>query len=935
MRDQVLIQGNTKTLQEDPLMQKSDDAQSQLIIDKYKKEGFDSLTAIQQKALPVILRKIHSLIVAPTGSGKTEAAIIPIFARLSRDLPKNSGKIKVLYLTPLRALNNDVFRRIVKYARSESLSVEIRHGDTTNKAKKKIMENPPDVLITTPESLAVVLTNERMLEALGSLEWVIVDEVHELVSNERGTHLSISMERLQAASSHEFTRIGLSATVGNLDQAARFIAGYNRRYAIIVDNYRRSYNIDLNFVEGSLNHVALSVIEYIKLNSISGPVLLFSNTRDEAEYLATILKNQQSIKVDIHHGSLSRDIREEAEDKLKTGSAGIVVCTSSLELGLDIGSVDLVIHYGSPRQVSKLVQRIGRSRHANRSSAKGLIVANKPDDELESLAILRRMKKGSIEEQIMHKDALDVLSHHAAGLALQSRNPIIIGDFYGLITNAHPFAQIPRCDVQDCIDLLHTNGIIRYNRENESYTRTFKTYKYYFDNLSTIPHVLKFEVIDSVNRRRIGTLDQRFVGDYGEKGNVFVLRGLQWRVLSVDEKRMLVNVEPLHGATINIPYWIGEMIPVDYKTAEQVGLLRTQAARNEIHLSTPVIKNTLNSLKIIPDSKNIVIESSIARNMTVLHGTFGSKVNNTLATLMSTILSSQLGYIVETRSDPYRIMLTSNARLAKGHFEAVLGDSYDLESVIIASFGGTHAANWRVWMVGKRFGVIGKQALYDKKVARMIYDRYAKTPLSKEAIRELIHDKYDVIQTAKLLNDYKNGIIKIHWKEMNEFSDLARPIVEQSAKFSASPLSIEKGIIELVKQRIEKTKHKLICIRCGKWQRVIETKEIPTKIQCLLCRSRLVTSTFWSDNELADIIVRRLTGVKLSPVETHRFDRAWKVASLINNFGQRAIVVLGGYGIGADTAARILRDQVDDADIYNNIYKAERQYVTTRSFWND
>ena len=164
----------------------------------------------------------------------------------------------------------------------------------------------------------------------------------------------------------------------------------------------------------------------------------------------------------------------------------------------------------------------------------------------------------------------------AAGLALQSRNPIIIGDFYGLVTKAHPFKQIPRCDVQDCIDLLHTNGIIRYNRENESYTRTFKTYKYYFDNLSTIPHVLKFEVIDSVNRRRIGTLDQRFVGDYGEKGNVFVLRGLQWRVLSVDEKRMLVNVEPLHGATINIPYWIGEMIPVDYKTAEQVGLLRTQ-----------------------------------------------------------------------------------------------------------------------------------------------------------------------------------------------------------------------------------------------------------------------------------------------------------------------------------------------------------------------
>ena len=321
MRDQVLIQGNTKTLQEDLLMQKSDDAQSQLIIDKYKKEGFDSLTAIQRKALPVILRKLHSLIVAPTGSGKTEAAIIPIFAMLSRDLPKNSRKIKVLYLTPLRALNNDVFRRIVKYARSENLSVEIRHGDTTNKAKKKIMENPPDVLITTPESLAVVLTNERMLEALRSLEWVIVDEVHELVSNERGTHLSISMERLQAASSHEFTRIGLSATVGNLDQAARFIAGYNRRYAIIVDNYKRSYDIDLNFVEGSLNHVALSVIEYIKLNSISGPVLLFSNTRDEAEVhghnfeKSTKHKGRHTPRVFIK--GHSRRSRRQAEERIR------------------------------------------------------------------------------------------------------------------------------------------------------------------------------------------------------------------------------------------------------------------------------------------------------------------------------------------------------------------------------------------------------------------------------------------------------------------------------------------------------------------------------------------------------------------------------------------------------------------------------------------
>jgi ATP-dependent Lhr-like helicase len=181
---------------------------------------------------------------------------------------------------------------------------------------------------------------------------------------------------------------------------------------VLVDTVSRSYDIDVRFVKGSLNNVAHFVIEYIKTNDIKGSILFFTNTRDEAEYLGTILKNQSDIKVDVHHGSLSKEMREETEHTLRSGMAGIVVCTSSLELGLDIGSVDLVIHYGSPRQVSKLVQRIGRSRHSQKSFAKGLIVTNNPDDEVESLAIIRRMKKGSIEEQEMHEGALDVMAHH-------------------------------------------------------------------------------------------------------------------------------------------------------------------------------------------------------------------------------------------------------------------------------------------------------------------------------------------------------------------------------------------------------------------------------------------------------------------------------------------------------------------------------------------
>ena len=935
MKDQAKSKNENRSTPEQLQTLKSDHPQEQLVIEKFRKEGFTSLTTIQRKALPVISRKVNCLLVAPTGSGKTEAAVLPVFTMLAQE--KSPGKmIRAMYITPLRALNNDVLRRVVRYAQSEGLRVEIRHGDTTVLARKKIVEDPPDVLITTPESLAVILTSEKMLAALKGLQWVIVDEVHELVANERGAHLSLSLERLQAASSQQVARIGLSATVGNLKQAAQFVSGTGRRHAVLVDSASRGYDIEVRFVKGSLNNVAHFVIDYVKKEKVEGSILLFTNTRDEAEYLGTILKNQGDIKVDVHHGSLSKEMREETEHTLRSGEAGIVVCTSSLELGLDIGSVDLVIHYGSPRQVSKLMQRIGRSRHRHRSFAKGLVVTNNPDDEIEALAIIRRMRKGSIEEQKMHEGALDVMAHHLVGLAMQTRDPVKVDYAFDLITRAYPFRKISLFDVESCLEILTNHNVIKYDRENQTYLRKIKAYKYYFENLSMIPHVLKFEVIDSISKRRIGTLDQQFVGDYGEKGNVFVLRGSQWRVLAVDERRLIVNVEPLRGAAINIPYWVGEMIPVDFKTAEEVGAIRSQAAGGRAKLSTPIMDDTKKALKVVPDSKNIVVESYIARNILVMHAVFGSKVNNTIASLLSTILSSQLGYIVESRSDAYRIMLTSSARIAQGRLEAVLSDVYDLEPVIIAALTGTHNINWKVWMVAKRFGLISREAVYDKKVARMIYDRYSKTPVSAESIRELVHDKYDVQQTQKVLDDIKQKRIKVHWLEVSEFSDLAKTIIEHSGKMAgAMPLSVEKGVIELVKERLEKTKHRLVCIRCGKWERVMETKDVVEEISCPYCRSRLITATFWSDDEMSKIIRVRLAGGKLTPEQNHRFERAWKVASLVNNFGKKAIIVLAGHGVGADTAARILRNYVDDEQVYKSIYEAERQYVITRGFWAD
>src|SRR4030095_2642965 len=491
-----------------------------------------------------------------------------------------------------------------------------------------------------------------------------------------------------------------------------------------------------------------------------------------------------------------------------------------------------VVHYGSPRQVSKLIQRIGRSRHTKSRSAKGLIVINNPDDEIESLALLRRMKRHSIEDQVMHKESLDVLAHHIVGLSIQAKKPIRIEPVFNMIRKSYPFSTLSYQEMVTILELLHAQGIIRYDQLAQSYRRTIKAYKYYYENLSMIPEVLKFEVVDTINNRRIGSLDQEFVGDYGESGNVFILRGSQWRIISIDELKMRVNVEPLRGATINVPYWNGEVIPVDYETAREVGNIRNQVAKNALKLSSTSMHQALKDLDPVPDSSTIVVESCVSKNNLVIHSTFGTKVNNTIASLMSTILSSQLGYIVETRADSYRIALSSSVRIGKGLVEAFFNDVYDIEAVLIASMTGTHNINWKVWNVSKRFGIVGKEVIYDKRLARLIYDRYSKTPVSRESIREMIHDKYDLYRTQNILDMIKKESISLHWKEVIEFSQLSGPILEHSTKFSANPLSIEKGVLELIRERLEKTKHRLICIRCGRWQNLLQTKEVSDKLSC-------------------------------------------------------------------------------------------------------
>ena len=906
----------------------------------FRDEGFQTLTKIQSMSIPVISRKRNCLLVAPTGSGKTEASIIPIFSLLEIERDKNpdfteGNAIVVLYITPLRALNNDVLRRIMNYAKKRNLEAQIRHGDTTRTARQKLVNKPPHILITTPESLGIILMHEKFKLYLKHLRWVIVDEVHELIGNERGTHLTVSLERLQEISTHNLVRIGLSATIGNLKDAGNFISGANRKCSILVDNTIRKYDIEVKYLKGSISNVAKFVLKYLNDNKVCGSVLLFTNTRDEAEYIGTTIRNQNEIPIEVHHGSLSRETREETETKLREGTTGIVVCTSSLELGLDIGSVELVIHYGSSKQVSKLVQRIGRSRHVNFKSAKGLIIINSGDDELESLSIIKRMENRSIEVQEPHTNSLDVVTHHLVGFAISTLGPVSLQEVYQIIKRSYPFKNLPFSDLEQCAVLLDNFRIIKYDPKNKTYTRRIKSYKYYFENISTIPNIVKFEVIDVIRKKRIGNLDQQFIGEFGERGNVFVLKGTQWRIVSVDENKLQVNVEQIYGSPINVPHWVGEMIPVDYETAVGVGRLRNKVLCESNFKFESDIRNILEKIPIIPDSRNIVIENVATNNTIVIHSTFGTKINNTLSSLFSTILASYVGHLVETKSDPYRILLGSSVRLSRANIEKIFYDEFDVEAILIASLTNTYNLNWRVWMVSKKFGLVEKNAVYDKRLSRYIYDRYSKTPISKESLRELVHDKFDVKGTEDILGKIRNKETSIHWLDLTHFSPLAQSVIEHHSKASSSPLSIEKGVLELIKERLDKTKHRLICIRCGKWERLVETREVMGSISCRLCGSKLITTTFSSDYELSRIILNKLKGSEINSDQNHKFERAWKTASLINNFGKKALTVLSGYGIGVETAARILRNYVDDENLYRSIYDAERQYVITRGFWND
>ncbi|MEM2275487.1 MAG: DEAD/DEAH box helicase, partial [Thermoproteota archaeon] len=394
--------------------------------------GLIPLTEPQLKAIPEIIDGNNVLIVAPTGIGKTEAALLPILSIMVRERTNVKSGVFLLYITPLRALNRDLVERISWWASRLDLKLSVRHGDTPSSERRTQSLSPPHILITTPETFQILLIGTRLRSHLKTVRWVVVDELHELASDKRGSQLSLGLERLKRIVEGRIQIIGLSATIGEPEQLARFLVGADGDFKVIATPVPKDIEIslvlpdvtneDYLLAERLLTTPEVSARLRVIKEALGGSnaLLLFTNTRATAEVLSNrLLVMNLPTPVSIHHGSLGVEARVRAEEGLKEGELRGVVCTSSLELGIDVGAIDFVIQYGSPRQASRLIQRIGRSGHRIGLTSRGMILCMDEDDAIESI-ILRRRALNSIYEPVSPPEApYDVLAHQIVGMLLE------------------------------------------------------------------------------------------------------------------------------------------------------------------------------------------------------------------------------------------------------------------------------------------------------------------------------------------------------------------------------------------------------------------------------------------------------------------------------------------------------------------------------------
>ncbi|MGB2717717.1 MAG: DEAD/DEAH box helicase, partial [Vicinamibacterales bacterium] len=635
-------------------------------------------TSVQRRAWQSIKSGNHTLVAAPTGSGKTLAAFLSTLDDLLREgleapLP---DEVRVVYISPLKALSADIHKNLALPRRgiqnlaeaaglaAPKITAAVRTGDTTQGERTAMLRTPPHILVTTPESLYLLLTSDRSREMLRTVQTVIVDEIHAVIGTRRGAHLAVSLERLQALTSHRIVRIGLSATQKPIADVARFLV---REPCHIVDEgHRREIDLGIEIPGSRLDAVMSHEVwtehhdRLAELIRSHRTTLVFVNTRRMAERLTRHLSDRLGeTAVTAHHGSLSKEKRLDAETRLKSGQLQALVATASLELGIDIGHVDLVCQIGSPHRIATLLQRVGRSGHTIHGLPKGRLFPVSRDDLIECAALLRSVKRGELDAIVHHDAPLDVLAQQI--VAESACREYSEDELYQLVTGAWPYRNLPREDFDAVVQMTAEGFSTRRGRRaalihrdeiNRSVRGRRGARLLALTSGGAIPEIADYRVVLEPEDTFIGTLNEDFALE-SMAGDVFQLGNASWLVLQVAAGT--VRVADAKGAPPNIPFWLGEAPARSDELSLAVSDLRVEAEQrlpskadqsidpaidwlqNETGFSRAAAEQAIEyladgrqTLGVIPTQQTLVLErffDEAGGMQLVLHAPFGSRVN--------------------------------------------------------------------------------------------------------------------------------------------------------------------------------------------------------------------------------------------------------------------------------------------------------------------
>ncbi|MDO5845891.1 MAG: DEAD/DEAH box helicase [Methanocorpusculum sp.] len=875
------------------------------------KRGFEEFSEIQMRAVPELIKGANAVLISPTGTGKTESALLPVFHNLLTHAHPDG--FNALYITPLRSLNRDMMNRLEWWGHELGLTISVRHGDTTQTDRRKQAVHPPDLLITTPESLQAMLMGKVLRKHLAGVRYVIVDEIHELAGSKRGCQLSVALERI-AELSGEFQRIGISATVGNPD----VLCG-KRPCTIVQVPSAKNAGLSVKFAGESFSG-QIKLIE--KCIDAHTSTLIFTNTRSVAEAIGHALQARGDI--DVHHGSLSREVRVDAEDRFRNGLTRAMVCTSSMELGIDIGQIDHVVQFNSPREVSRLLQRTGRAGHQLHASSKGVILATGFDDILESMVITRLALEHRPEDIRPHMNPADVIANQIAALAVE-RGEIAIEKIEQIFSRCYCFADAGPL-IRDVIARMEKHYLIR--TESGMVITKARARRYLSLNLSMIADEKKSVVFDVVTRRPVGTLDESFVISWISPGAVFVARGQVWRVLELEDGKIMV--EPAKNAKGELPSWEGEQIPVPLTVAMEVGRLRRlenfadycaddAAARFAEKTLSEMRKNR----SITATDKLIVLED--AEEGVVVNLCGGHKVNEALGRVLSILLSARYGSAIGIETNAYRILPKFLRAIDVDEVLHSLEPEH-IEAVLTLALKKTALYKWKLVQVAKKFGAIDADADYEKISMNRLLELFDGTVIEKEAFRELFFSNMDAAGAREVVSRLKRHEMETRNSRLS--------VIGAQGLFTGRDIVVPPGedqaILESVKHRIDEQDVILACMHCRKWKSKTKTGKIPDDIVCPVCGARLVAALKPYEEEMF-LAIR--TKKKLSTEEKEAEARMMRNANMVLSSGRQAVIALSGRGVGPEAAARILATFAKGDNFYREILKAERRFVQTHQYW--